>query len=270
MKILSNMHTHTDFDHAHASAEEMVESAINAGFDCLGFSGHSYTPFDLSYCFTPEVTKKYIAEIHRLRDKYRDVLPIYCGIELDVYSDHDVSAFDYFIASVHYIKHPSKDVYYDVDHTLEMLERCKNEAFDGDIREMMKAYFENVLTAAKLKPTILGHFDLITKLNRGFFDEDSVWYKNMSLDYLEKCVKHAPLIELNLGGMARGLRDVPYPVPYLLNELAHMNSHIIVSSDTHHKEKIDFMFDEAVKLLKNCGFTAITRMTPAGFMEFEI
>lgn len=48
MKI--NLHSHTTFCDGKNSAEEMVVSAIDHGFDVFGFSGHSYTPFDESYC----------------------------------------------------------------------------------------------------------------------------------------------------------------------------------------------------------------------------
>ena len=44
MKI--NLHSHTTFCDGKNSAEEMVVSAIDHGFDVFGFSGHSYTPFD--------------------------------------------------------------------------------------------------------------------------------------------------------------------------------------------------------------------------------
>ena len=33
----------------------MVRSAVEKGFDVLGFSGHSYTPFDETYCMSLEI-----------------------------------------------------------------------------------------------------------------------------------------------------------------------------------------------------------------------
>ena len=46
----ANLHTHTSFCDGKNSPEEMVRSAVEKGFDVLGFSGHSYTPFDETYC----------------------------------------------------------------------------------------------------------------------------------------------------------------------------------------------------------------------------
>lgn len=53
--------------------------AIEKGFSALGFSGHSYTFFDGSYCMTEDGTLQYIKEINRLREKYRDEIRIYLG-----------------------------------------------------------------------------------------------------------------------------------------------------------------------------------------------
>ena len=38
-----NLHTHTTYCDGNNSPEEMVLDAISAGFNVLGFSGHSYT-----------------------------------------------------------------------------------------------------------------------------------------------------------------------------------------------------------------------------------
>ena len=50
--IKANLHTHTTWCDGKNTAEEMVRSAIESGFDVLGFSGHSYTSFDESYCMS--------------------------------------------------------------------------------------------------------------------------------------------------------------------------------------------------------------------------
>ena len=63
---LSNLHTHTHFCDGKDSPEEMVQAAIRAGFVSLGFSGHSFTPCDMSYCMLPESIPLYKAEIRSL------------------------------------------------------------------------------------------------------------------------------------------------------------------------------------------------------------
>ena len=51
---LSNLHTHTHYCDGKYSPEEMVQAAIREGFVSLGFSGHSFTPCDVTYCMLPE------------------------------------------------------------------------------------------------------------------------------------------------------------------------------------------------------------------------
>lgn len=86
----------------------MVRSAIESGFNVLGFSGHSYTSFDESYCMSRENTEIYRQEIRRLADVYRDQITIFCGIEQDLFADDPVTlkdsqedGYDYAIGSVH-------------------------------------------------------------------------------------------------------------------------------------------------------------------------
>ena len=96
-----NYHTHTTFCDGTASLEEMVQSAIRNGLCTIGFSGHSYTAYDKSYCMSLENTKKYWHEIQFLKKKYADQIEILCGIEQDFGSDEPTDDYDYVIGSVH-------------------------------------------------------------------------------------------------------------------------------------------------------------------------
>ena len=92
--IKADLHTHTSFCDGKNTAEEMILAAIGQGFSEYGFSEHGYTSFDTSYCLTEEKTEEYKREILRLKKKYKDKIKIYLGIELDDYSDIDISDFD--------------------------------------------------------------------------------------------------------------------------------------------------------------------------------
>ena len=72
-----NYHTHTNFCDGKHTAEEMVKAAIEKGFYRLGFSGHSYTSFDESYCMSEEGTQEYIREITRLKELYKEQIEIF-------------------------------------------------------------------------------------------------------------------------------------------------------------------------------------------------
>ena len=56
--MLYNYHTHTTYCDGKNTAEEMVQQAISLGISQIGFSGHSYTEFDLEPCMSREGTEK--------------------------------------------------------------------------------------------------------------------------------------------------------------------------------------------------------------------
>ena len=66
--IKSDFHTHTTYCDGKNSPKEMVEAAYKNGFSAIGFSSHSHTPFDESYCMSVENTEKYIHEVNALKE----------------------------------------------------------------------------------------------------------------------------------------------------------------------------------------------------------
>ena len=99
----SNLHTHTVFSDGKGTVRENIESAIKKNMLSLGFSDHSFTACDTSYCMMLEDYEKYCLEVKALAKEYEDKIPVFLGLEMDYYSEIDRSMFDYIIASVHYI-----------------------------------------------------------------------------------------------------------------------------------------------------------------------
>ena len=64
------LHTHSILCDGKDTLEEMVLAAIEKGFDSIGFSGHSHTPFDDSFCMSLENTKGYIQAVKAVQEKY--------------------------------------------------------------------------------------------------------------------------------------------------------------------------------------------------------
>lgn len=267
MTILSNAHTHTTYCDGRAAAEEMIKTAVEKGFTCLGFSGHCYTAFDESYAMSPGGTGRYIREIRALQEKYRGVIDILLGTEWDYYGEIDRDDYDFTIGSVHYIRSPLTDKYYTVDSTPQELERCLEEGFHSNVMAMLSAYYNSVADmAVNKKPTILGHFDLIRKLNKDgrFFDEESPAYLHLAATALEKAVEAGAVIEVNTGGVYRGYRSTPYPAESLLRRLQALGGRVTLSSDAHDMGGIDFLFAETEQKLAGLGFTEIQVMTKDG------
>ena len=61
--VPSNFHTHTTFCDGENTPEELAVEALRLGCPAIGFSGHSYAPYDEAYCMSPAQTETYKAEI---------------------------------------------------------------------------------------------------------------------------------------------------------------------------------------------------------------
>ena len=68
----SNLHTHSTFSDGKHTLEENVLSAIEKNMLSLGFSDHSYTGCDISYCTDHASYSEYLKTIQQLKQKYSD------------------------------------------------------------------------------------------------------------------------------------------------------------------------------------------------------
>lgn len=250
--MLTNYHTHTKFCDGKDSAEEMVLTAIEKGFDALGFSGHGFTTFDTSYCM--KSIKDYITEINRLKNKYKDKIQIYLGIEEDAFEFVNRNDFDYMLGSCHYVK--TKDGILPIDLSHEGFKKLI-DAFDGNPITLAKAYYESFTNyVLARKPDIVGHFDLITKYDEV---EESLFLKNpeynkLAEKYLTQALKSQCIFELNTGAIARGYRKSPYPAENLLHIIRKNDGKIMINTDCHNKDYLDCEVANSRKLLKDVGF----------------
>ena len=257
-----NLHNHSVYSDGIHTIEASVKSAVAKNMLALGFSDHSYTPCDESYCMKPEDYASYLEEIFRLKEKYSGILPIYAGIELDYDSDPDTSSFDYCIASVHYIIRNGKT--YAIDHSLAQQIACCEDVFGGDKLAFAKCYYDQLTDHVKrCKPTLVGHFDVITKFS--YMPEEDPRYLEIAEKALERIAEVCPYIEINTGAIARKCRTVPYPSRPLLEKMLELDARPVLGSDSHQKENLTFWFDEAVELLKEVGFRQIWQFNGTGF-----
>lgn len=262
------VHCHTSFCDGKNTPAEMAAAAFAGGIKVLGFSGHSHTPHDESYCMSGEGARRYQREIALLQAQYAGKLSILCGVEWDLTSDMPLAGWDYTIGSAHYLEGPKTGRLYPVDNTPEELAACLDE-FDGDGAAMAEAYFQSVARAAASRPTILGHFDLIKKLNGDgrFFDEAGLRYQKAALAALEASFGKASALEINTGGIFRGYRREAYPAPFLLERWRKLGGEVILTADAHTADGLIFGFEQAAQTARAAGFDHLAVMNPAGRLE---
>ncbi len=268
--ILSDIHVHTKYCDGKNETEEIVKKAIELGFESIGISGHSYTDWDLSFCMSLEDTKKYADEIEALKIKYpqTDVL---LGIERDYYYTPDGIDYDYVIGSLHYVE---KDgVRMSVDESEEVFVNNVGNYFGGDYRAFAESYYNTLKDiVTKTNADVVGHIDLVSKFNDGnkYFDENSQWYTNCVRDCLKEITKSKPVFEVNTGAISRGYKTKPYPAKFILEEIKKMGCDIIITSDCHNADNLGYAFNEAVELVKECGFNSVKILTKEGFRDREV
>lgn len=252
-----NLHSHTTFCDGRNTPEEMALSAMEHGLNVFGFSGHSYTSFDESYCMSREGTLKYKEEISRLSRKYHDNLQMLCGVEQDFYSNESTEGYDYVIGSVHAVYNREADKYIYVDYGSERLIKECDEFYHGNFYALAADYYDKVAqVVGKTGCNIIGHFDLITKFNEGmkFFDESHPLYEAAVDKALTALLRTGAIFEINTGAMAKGYRSMPYPSEKILKKIKKGGGKIIISSDAHSTDAVDFAFDDSLRLARLCGF----------------
>ncbi len=256
----ADYHVHTTHCDGKSTAEETVLRAIGMGLSVIGFSGHGYTPHDVSYCMTQEKELAYRSELLSLREKYGDKIKILCGIERDVFGVAAPWA-DFTIGSVHYMK--IEDEYVDVDESAEKLIAAADKYFGGDILSLCEVYFRTVSQVCeKTSPDIVGHFDLIAKFNERerLFDENHPRYAAAWQTAVDKLILKNVPFEINTGAMSRGYTSRPYPSDAQIKYIAARGGKFIMTSDCHAAENLCFEFDKWRAWAKNLGAEIIEHL----------
>lgn len=241
--ILSDLHVHTIFSDGKNTPEEMVLAAIDKGMTKIGFSDHSYTSYDESYCMSREGTQVYRKVVESLKEKYRDQIEILCGIEQDFYSDFPPEGYDYVIGSVHAVR--VERGYFSVDESPEVLQAAAERYFGGDWYALAEHYYQTVAQVVeRTGADIIGHFDLVTKFNEGgkLFDENHPRYVAAWQEAADRLLKTGKPFEINTGAMSRGYRTQPYPAGQIIHYIRKNGGSFILSSDAHAAENLCHAF----------------------------
>ena len=259
-----NLHTHSGLDDGKGTLEEIVLEAIDKGFDILGFSGHSYVSVD-DAAMSLENTAFYQKEVERLKEKYKDQITIYCGLELDGQADFPEYLYDYLIGSIHFLKKEAK--IYSIDASKEEFETML-EAF-GSMENLAKAYYKEVeRLAGDERISIIGHLDLISKFNeeQSYYSFDDPMILEPAYQAIDTVIANNKVFEINTGAISRGYRTSFYPEKHLLDYIVQKGGKLVLNSDSHQKENLDFYFKEALKMLKDMSVTELFKFEQGKFI----
>ncbi|MDE7397756.1 MAG: histidinol-phosphatase [Muribaculum sp.] len=254
-----NFHSHTQFCDGRAPMSLMAEEACRHGFLHWGFSPHSPVNIESSCNMTQESVPQYIDEVKRLRDIYGDTMHIYASMEIDYISPSwgpssdmfQSYPLDYRIGSVHFV--PTRDgEWIDCDGNFERFSNNMRLKFSGDIRYVVETFFAQSISMVELGGfDIIGHLDKIShnasRYSPGI--EDESWYIALTDQLINAISRRGLIAEVNTKAFPEYGRL--FPSERILQQLIKMNVPIVVNSDAHYPEKVDYGRKEALDIILN-------------------
>lgn len=252
---LSTYHSHTSFCDGKNTAEEMLLRAVELGCPEYGFSGHVFSKGDEEWCMSREGTLAYRDEVRRLREKYKDKIRVYLGIEYDYLSEESTEPYDYVIGSVHTLLKNGVRAEVDGGSYKTRLDNI-NKLWGGDPYAFVEDYFAAISNIyEKTHCDVIGHFDIVNKFNQKerMFDEKHPRYIAAAKSALERLLRTPAVLEFNTGGTYRGYRDNFYPDDFLLRMIADAGKPMLISSDTHSVDSLLFGYERATRILDGYG-----------------
>ena len=248
-------HVHTAFCDGKNTSGEVANAAFRLGVDTLGFVAHSYTDFDTGYCIKRESIGAYKQTIAELKKEYSGRMRILCGVEQDYLSAPQTDGFDYVIGSVHYFEKDGR--IFSVDKTAKEQKAAADELFGGDFYALAELYYSTVADVVnRTGADIIGHFDLISKFNKGgrLFDEGHPRYVAAWQCAADELLRTGKPFEVNTGAISRGYTSRPYPSRDMLLYILARGGNVVLNSDSHSADTVCFQFDIWRTYLISLGF----------------
>lgn len=260
MPITADYHLHSCFSgDSDTPMEEMIQKGISLGLTSMCFTEH----MDMDYVYSKSEeqgmfelnTDSYLYELATLKNKYEGQIKLLFGVELGVqpHLKRELALysksypFDFIIASSHICNR--KDPYYPSFYEGRSDEEAYCEYFSS-ILDNLKA-FSNF--------DVYGHLDYVVRYGKTKDSEYSYEkYKDILDKILETLIDKEKGIEINTGGLAKGLREAN-PCMGILKRYRELGGEIItVGSDAHDTSRIADCFDRAAEMLSECGFRYYT------------
>jgi len=287
MKIY-NYHTHTyRCGHATGNEEEMIEAAIQMGMQTIGISEHVPLPHyrkhllrslhairgikslsSLIYAFIkngPGMRMPYsqiedhLETIANCKYKYKDQIEIHQGFEaegFEEYFDYYQSLLyehkaEYLILGHHFHKYSIHDDYFGKNN----LSKKDIYQYCNDVEKAIETHLFSYIAHPDL--FLVGYQD---------FDVD---VQTVIRRICEKAKEHNIPLEINAGGMRKGLRTIkgeslyPYPNAHFWDIVSEVGNDVIIGLDAHnpldlnetmYKQLLDFANEHHLKVIDHFDF----------------
>lgn len=256
MPITADLHLHSSHSgDSDAPMETIILRGMELGLDTMCFTEHHDIDYPDSADSPGDIfllnTDSYLYDLARLKEKYQGKLRLLFGVELGLQTESfrptavyaKSYEFDFVIGSSH-ICH-GRDPYYP-------------DFFAGRSEEdAYREYFESILENVKKFNCfdVYGHLDYVVRYGPNMDREYSYEkYRDIIDQILKILIEKEKGIEVNTGGLKRGMRDL-HPCLDILKRYRELGGEIVtVGSDAHSPEDVATHFDRAAEALRTCGF----------------
>ncbi|WP_226656265.1 histidinol-phosphatase HisJ [Pseudalkalibacillus hwajinpoensis] len=251
MSISYDGHIHSPFC-PHGSTdqlEEYVEAALQAGYKGMTFTEHAPLPKrfidpvpNKDSGMEWEVVHSYFNSIQQLKEKYRGLIEINSGLEVDYVEGYEEDTkqlldsigpyLDDAILSVHFIK--QGDEYTCVDYSPETFNDLVHSL--GSIETVHKKYYETVLKSVysnlgNFKPTRMGHITLVNKFQKKYPFKNE--FNTEITSILDAIKEMGYSLDYNGAGTVKPLCGEPYPSDQVVQEALKREIPLVYGSDAH-------------------------------------
>jgi histidinol-phosphatase (PHP family) len=264
----TNYHGHCHYCDGKYEPEKYIESALQQGLIAYGFSSHAPLPFETTWAMKAERIPDYIAEIGMLREKYRNDIQIYCGMEIDYIPGRIgpksktilEAKLDYMVGSVHFVEAFPDGRGWEIDGSHQVFLDGLHQVFKGDIQKAVSRYFELTRQMVEQEcPNVIGHIDKIKIQDEDgkLFSQQSTWYQQQMKQTLQLIADAGVIIEVNTRGIYKKKTTETYPARWVLHEMYKLNIPITINSDAHHPDEITSHFTDTAQILHSIGFRQV-------------
>ena len=265
---LIDMHTHSDNspDGIH-SPMYMCERAVDKGLRALAITDHCEIDKFFEQKYASSVFHSYF-ETAKARRAFEGQLLVLIGLEIGQYSSNpqladkivDKYPFDFILGSVHTPRGFNEDIK-EIDYS------------KLDVYEFMNNYFDELAELASWRGCdSLAHITCPMRRIQGYyninFDYDRV---SESLDrLLTSIIKNNKALEVNTSGLRQDI-GLLMPEERIIRRYKELGgSYVAIGSDSHTVNDVGAGIEEAMAVIKACGFDKITFYASRQAMQIDI
>jgi histidinol-phosphatase (PHP family) len=249
-------HTHSTVSDGKVEPEKLIKEAIEKEFKVLAFTDHYRCPPGFKDWSDKFYSEEDYELLIRLKIKYKDKIEILVGAEFDwiphygdwILKETKKRDYDLKLISIHFLKIGEEG--YPIDCSEGLFLETANKV--GGVKELVKIYYKTLRKGINTGMfDVASHIDLIKIWNKDskFFNEEDSWYQKEIKELLDDIKKYGMKIDFNLKGLKKPCGQ-PYPSKWILEEARKMGIKILIGTDAHHLEELDYDINKVRKLLR--------------------